>query len=294
MNDMRTCPICGQQPRPVEPLISPFSAERFELGVCDRCELSLVLNPRTDFDELYGPDYYAGKGADPLIDYAADEARGSLREIEWSGLLDTVSAIAAHKSPPTAPLRLLDWGAGLGGLVRMARERGMVADGLDAGYAAKVLEEKGFSAPPAADASSQYDVITAIEVVEHLLDPIAELRAMAAFLKPGGFLFITTGNVAKARGPLNKWYYAQVPDVHVTFWSPNAWSKALQVAGFEPSPLPFARVDPRVVQYKVIKALPKYRGPLKASMPVWRPLSRVVDSRYGVSEFPVGWKAKES
>ncbi len=253
-----------------------------------------MLNPRTDFDQLYGPDYYAGRGADPLIDYTADETSGSLREIEWSGLLDTVSAIAARKNPPEAPLRLLDWGAGLGGLVRMARARGMAADGLDAGYAAGVLDEKGLSAPPVGDTSSGYDVITAIEVVEHLIDPIAELRSMGAFLKPGGFLFITTGNVAKARGPLKDWYYAQIPDVHVTFWSPKAWSKALQMAGFEPAPLPFPRIDPRVIQYKVIKALPKYRGPLVASLPIWRPLSRIVDGRYGVSEFPLGWKAQES
>ena len=293
MSDFRTCPICGERPRLVEPLISPFSAERFELGVCDRCELSLVLNPRTDFDQLYGPDYYAGKGADPLIDYTADEARGSFAKSNGAGS-STPSAPSQHGR--THPRRHYDFSTGVRDWVAWSAwpERGMVADGLDAGYAANVLEEKGLSAPPTMDASSQYDVITAIEVVEHLLDPIAELRAMAAFLKPGGFLFITTGNVAKARGPLNKWYYAQIPDVHVTFWSPNAWSKALQVAGFEPSPLPFARVDPRVVQYKVIKALPKYRGPLIASLPVWRPLSRVVDSRYGVSEFPVGWKGKES
>jgi hypothetical protein len=294
MNHFRACPICGEQPRKVDPLTSTFSSKRFELGTCDRCELSLVLNPRTDFDQLYGPDYYAGKGADPLINYTADETRGSLRELEWGGLLDTVSAIAAPQNTPGTQLRLLDWGAGLGGLVRMARERGMKADGLDAGYAAGILEDKGLNAPPTVDASSRYDVITAIEVIEHLIDPIAELRSMGTFLKPGGFLFITTGNVAKARCPLHEWYYAQIPDVHVTFWSPKAWTKALRLAGFAPSPLPFPRVDPRVIQYKVIKALPKYRRPLIASLPAWRPLCRVVESRYGVSDFPVGWKANES
>ena len=294
MNDLRPCPICGEPARQVEPLTSAFSSKTFEFGVCDGCQLSLVLNPRTDFEQLYGPDYYAGTGADPLIDYAADEATGSLREIEWSGLLDTVTSIAKSRHLPTENLRLLDWGAGLGGLVRMARARGMEADGLDAGYAAQKLMEKGLNAPAVAQLSPLYDVITAIEVVEHLLDPISELRTMAGYLKPGGFLFITTGNVAKARGPLNRWYYAQIPDVHVTFWSPNAWSKALRIAGFDASPMPFARVDPRVIQYKVIKALPKYRRPLVASLPAWRPLSRVVDSRYGVSEFPVGWKRQDS
>jgi hypothetical protein len=40
--------------------------------------------------------------------------------------------------------------------------------------------------------------VTAIEVVDHLVDPVSKLRSIADCLKPGGFVFITTGNMAKA------------------------------------------------------------------------------------------------
>lgn len=287
---MRDCPICGERPHLVAPIQSPFSSIVFKLGMCEACSLGLVLNPRTDFEELYGPEYYEGRGADPKIDYVGDERPRSIREIEWNGIVQTVRKIGNSRQSYEGPLRLLDWGAGLGGLVRTARENGIDADGLDEGYAAKTLEEKGLKARPLPGLREGYDVVTAIEVVEHLLDPVAELRSMADCLRPGGFLFITTGNLAKARGALNRWYYAQIPDVHVTFWSPRSWEKGLAKAGLVASPLPLTGVDPRIVQYKMIKALPKYRRPLVASLPLWKAMTRIVDHMYGISEFAIGVK----
>jgi SAM-dependent methyltransferase len=251
--------------------------------------MGLVLDPRTDFAELYGPDYYEGRGADPLINYVEDERPGSVRELEWNGIVQTVCDIARARHRDMH-LEAPGLGAGLGGLVRTARKHEIDAVGLDDGYAAKVLETKGLMAPSRSEMSGRYDVVTAIEVVEHLLDPIAELRSMADSLKPGGFVFITTGNCAKAHGPLNTWHYAQIPDVHITFWSPQSWADALQQAGLEAIRLPLARVDPRIVQYKVIKALPRFRRFLSASLSLWRRPTRLIDARYGISEFSIGVK----
>ncbi len=287
---MRVCPVCHEQPRQVEPIRSSFSSITFELGVCVACQMGLVLNPRTDFAQLYGPEYYEGRGADPLINYVADEMAGSAREIEWNGIVQTVSKIAISRGQDASSLRLLDWGAGLGGLVRTARTCGINADGLDEGYASKVLDEKGLMAPALPELSEQYDVVTAIEVVEHLVDPLSEMRSMASCLKPNGFLFITTGNFSKVRGSLNKWYYAQIPDVHVTFWSPMAWAKGLRQVGLDVAPLPIVRVDPRIIQYKVTKALPKYRRPLASLLRLSSIPTRLIDARYGISEFAIGVK----
>src|ERR1700722_239336 len=166
---MRNCPICDVRPRIVAPIDSSFSSIVFRLGVCEQCELALVLEPRTDYDEIYGSEYYEGRGADPKVDYVGDENPGSIREIEWNGVVQTVRDIARALQPEMHTFRLLDWGAGLGGLVRTAREHGLDADGLDEGYAAGTLEAKGLKAPPLSDLRERYDVVTAIEVVEHLV-----------------------------------------------------------------------------------------------------------------------------
>jgi SAM-dependent methyltransferase len=285
---LRTCPLCGEPPRLDSRICSPFSSMTFQLGRCDTCGIGLVLDPRTDFADLYGPEYYAGKGADPWIDYVADEAPGSIREIEWRGIVRTVADVVRRRRPDSRAWSLLDWGAGLGGLVRTARQMGIEADGLDEGYAATVLAAKGLLARPIPELRDRYDVVTAIEVVEHLTDPLPVLRAIASCLKPGGFIFITTGNLAKAPTSLDRWQYARIPDVHVTFWSPRAWAAALGRIGLDSAPLPIARVDSRIVQYKVMKALPRCRRPLAATLPMWRPAARVIDSRFGVSDFPIG------
>lgn len=287
---LRLCPLCAGGPRRLSPIHSSFSDRTFQLGVCDSCQLGLVLDPRTDFERLYGIDYYQGRGADPLVNYFADEQPGSTRELEWSGLLRTIRDIARVQGARSEDLKLLDWGAGLGGLVRCARESGIRADGFDEGYASATLGEKGLLAPPLSERQEYYDVVTAIEVVEHLIEPAYTLEAIGRCLKPGGFLFVTTGNFAKVRGPLNRWYYAQIPDVHVTFWSPASWSKALRLAGLDPSPLPLSRVDPRILQYKLLKSLPRFNRPLKASLALWAPVTRFVDRRYGVSDFAIGIK----
>jgi SAM-dependent methyltransferase len=218
----------------------------------------------------------------------ADEAPGSIREIEWRGIVRTVADVVRRRRPDSRAWNLLDWGAGLGGLVRTARQLGIEADGLDEGYAATVLAAKGLLARPIPELRERYDVVTAIEVVEHLTDPLPVLRAMASCLKPGGFLFITTGNLAKAPTSLDRWQYARIPDVHVTFWSPRAWAGALGRIGLDSVPLPIARVDSRIVQYKVMKALPRYRRRLAATLPMWRPAARFVDFSHGVSGFPIG------
>ncbi len=287
---MRNCPICHGRPHVVAPLRSLFYGMVFKFGQCQFCDLAIVLDPRTDFEQLYGSDYYEGRGADPHVDYMGDERPGSIRQIEWDGIVQTVRDIRRSRRANAEPFRLLDWGAGLGGLVRTAREAGIEADGLDEGFAAKALDAKGLKAPPLSELRGHYDAITAIEVVEHLVDPVSELRSMAECLRPGGFVFITTGNLAKARGPINHWYYAQIPDVHVTFWTPRSWAKGLSKAGLEAVSLPVPRVDPRIVQYKIVKALPKYRRPLVASLPMWKAMTRIVDSVYGISEFSIGVK----
>lgn len=42
--------------------------------------------------------------------------------------------------------------------------------------------------------SQTYDAITCMECLEHVPDPLAIIRASAAMLKPGGFLFLSTIN----------------------------------------------------------------------------------------------------
>lgn len=84
------------------------------------------------------------------------------------------------------------------------------------------------SAPAAADVISCWDVI------EHVDDPAAALRAMAAHLKPGGWLFLSTPDagslVARALG--RRWHYLD-PLQHINLFSRANLSRLIAAAGLE-------------------------------------------------------------
>lgn len=44
---------------------------------------------------------------------------------------------------------------------------------------------------------TRYDAIVLIAVIEHLIDPIRAMRTLRGLLKPGGFVYIDTPNIAK-------------------------------------------------------------------------------------------------
>ncbi len=71
------------------------------------------------------------------------------------------------------------------------------AEGFEEGWSEPRLRERGVptvSREELAGRENTYDVITSIEVLEHVPDPVAILTELARLLKPGGLLFLTTGN----------------------------------------------------------------------------------------------------
>lgn len=118
----------------------------------------------------------------------------------------------ARGTKPLAGLTALDIGCG-GGLVSapLARMGGEVT-GLDASpeaigaaraYAAQSGLEIDFRQGAAEDLAAsvaRFDLVTALEIIEHVADVRAFLRAASILVKPGGILIVSTINrTAKAR-----------------------------------------------------------------------------------------------
>lgn len=278
---MRLCPLCQVEPDAGGSRSTRFSGRAFHYGVCPKCGTGLVLDPREDYENLYDGAYYAGAGADPLVDYLAEmRDPRTIRNLEWQGLARMLGPLDRH-------LRILDFGGGLGGLVRFLDRAGWNAVGFeDEGFARQWMKAEGI--PTVEDLEpAGYDVIFAVEVMEHLVDPLPVLRLLRASLRPGGRLIITTGNFAKARKPLREWSYASVPEVHVTLWTPDSWDRALRLAGFTPDHRD-AALPPLVTQYKILKSAPAWAGPLARVPALWKPVAAVVDRLFGVSGFAIG------
>jgi SAM-dependent methyltransferase len=288
-----TCPVCGSATEPLATLPGKVVPWQFELRHCPTCRLSFVANPCTDYARIYDEAYYRGCGADPMVDYVfeMEHPDQTVRQYEWRGIVSAVRSMTAV-GPHT---RWLDYGCGNGGLVRYLRDHaGVAASGYDVGWITSRARESGLPILSDAEveaASGTFDVVTAIEVLEHIADPVDTLRKIRALLKPGGLFFYTTGNAEPFRGRLPEWGYVR-PDIHISFFEPATLDRALRAAGFRPEFRGFTPGFTDIIRFKALKNLGVRRSAAWQRLLPWRPAARLLDRRLRISAHPVGWAEK--
>jgi 2-polyprenyl-3-methyl-5-hydroxy-6-metoxy-1,4-benzoquinol methylase len=147
--------------------------------------------------------------------------------------------------------RWLDFGYGEGGVLEVAQRRGWSCYGVE--ITRSMLDygaSKGWAvtSDPRGDprfADGTFDVVTMIEVLEHVADPGCLLRDAARWLRPGGLLYVTTPN---ARGLncriLGQAWSVVCPPQHLVLWTPRALRVALARAGFKTSRLRAEGLNP--------------------------------------------------
>ncbi len=109
-----------------------------------------------------------------------------------------------HGFHPLSGKRALDVGCGAGLLAEPLARLGASVTGLDAApenIAVAVAHAQGqglaidYRATPVEQVSdSGYDLVTSMEVIEHVADPAAFVRALAAKLAPDGLMILSTPN----------------------------------------------------------------------------------------------------
>lgn len=247
-----------------------------------------------DYATIYSADYYSGRGADPLVDYVfeLEHPELTIRFYEWRGIVRAVGSLyGLHASA-----RWLDYGCGNGGLVRYVRERGIAeAVGFEEGWIAVKARSAGIPILTAGELerlTGTFDVVTAIEVLEHVERPLEAFRQIRSLLKPGGLFFFTTANVQPVRGRLLSQSYA-TPEIHVSFFEPATAARALTLADFEPKFHGFLPGFADIIRFKALKNFGVKRRARWQDWLAWPVLSRLLDARLHVSAHPVGW-VKES
>ena len=284
------CRICSAATSDAGVVVGRFARRQFHLRRCDACGYAFIADPVTDYDTIYSAEYYAGFGADPLVDYTGEVEYPSetIRVYEWRGLVKAVDALV----PLSRRTRWLDFGCGTGGLVRYCRQlAGADALGFERGEAARLAREAGtplIGMSQLEEAKGTFDVVTAIEVLEHLIDPIAELAQIRRLLSQGGLFLYTTGNAEPHRDHLDRWRYV-TPEIHVSFFEPRTLSLALRKTGFVPEFPGFLPGFEDVIRFKILKNLGRKRRSHFEALVPWGIVSRLVDRRLGIMRHPIGW-----
>jgi SAM-dependent methyltransferase len=251
------------------------------------CGFAFVADPWTDYDAIYDSAYYAGRGADPLVDYAFEwsQPERTVRFYEWRG----ISRVVAELVQLGSDTRWLDFGCGTGGLVRYLRDTtGCTAVGYERGWAADRLSVPHLDDDGLQDAAGTFDVVTAVEVIEHAIEPMELLLQFRRLLRPGGLLLLTTGNAESYRDHLARWRYV-VPEIHVSFFEPGTLALALEKARFRPQRPGLLPGHVDILRFKILKNLGiRRRSYFEAVLP-WPLLARAVNIKVRATAHPIGF-----
>jgi len=288
-----TCPICGARSVKFGAKHGRYIDHTFTFRECLDCTYIFVEDPSIDFDRIYDEAYYRAEGADPLTNYMFElqNPAVSIRTQELIGISEAVSSIIGSVEGKS----WMDFGCGNGGLVRHLRkqtapdaasivgfEDGWIADEARRHHINVVTGEQ-------ADAmEGRFDVVTAIEVLEHVLDPVATLGRIHKLLKPGGLFFYTTSNAAKHRRGFLEWGYT-IPEIHIGYFNPRSISIALGKAGFSVRPAQWLPGFEKIIRFKTLKTLAfKADAPLFNLVP-WSIVARLIDLNFRISDMPLAF-----
>jgi 2-polyprenyl-3-methyl-5-hydroxy-6-metoxy-1,4-benzoquinol methylase len=135
--------------------------------------------------------------------------------------------------------KIVDVGCHLGFFLDVAKERGWDVTGVEPSrWSVEQARTRGLDVrhgtlETAHLEENSFDVATLWDVIEHLSDPLAELKQMHRILKPGGVLAVSTMNVdalfPRLAGRRWPWYM----QMHLVYFSKRTLHNMLTKAGYQ-------------------------------------------------------------
>jgi SAM-dependent methyltransferase len=224
------CALCGAE------IFRPhLFCEGFFYVRCVRCGL-VQINPQP-LDTAIAARYQDSRGEDYLRYELANEAaflRLQELALEDAGFPALEAALKKRGTP-----RVLDVGCATGALLANLRNRGWNVTGVEispsAVYARRErgLDVRQVSLEKNHFPSNCFDLILASHLIEHLNDPAGFVREACRICAPGGYLLLTTPNIAGFQARLfgSRWRSAIFD--HLYLFSVKTLSALLSEAGFK-------------------------------------------------------------
>lgn len=241
----RPCPGCGSAKR--RWLGGKGGHALVRCGACATvfATVSPLEDAAQDYDAYY---HHANLTVPDFVDRRLDEIVAGMARFRRTG-------------------RWLDVGCGAGSLVRAAARAGWEVEGIEIAPApVAILTSEGYdvslgdvTALPLKPGT--YDVVTLIEVLEHLPDPLAVLRRAHALLRAGGALYLTTPHARGLSGRLLGLHWSTLaPPEHLQLFSLSGLRAATLRAGFARCDLRTRGANP----YELLAALRRRADPQAA------------------------------
>jgi 2-polyprenyl-3-methyl-5-hydroxy-6-metoxy-1,4-benzoquinol methylase len=208
---------------------SSFNNYHLPIYRCNTCGLQ-TIHPKAspDYQLMYGESYYTGKSE---YSYKDERKYEKYDSYVWDARLRNIKKFKKGGN-------FLDIGCSFGGFLERAKRAGFLPYGVEvSGYSAKFCESKGISVFNGNFLDSNFsenffDVITMVEVIEHLEKPKEVFEKLYSILKPGGLLLLQTANFEgqQAKQEAEKYHY-YLPG-HLYYYSANNLQQILSSKGF--------------------------------------------------------------
>ena len=203
-----------------------------DLFKCKDCGLIFVWPLPQNFKGIYSADYF--KGATDGYGYADYEKDKMDTSSIFEIYLDKIESVALERG------NLLDVGAATGVFMSAAERRGWKTSGVElSSFAAERAREKGLDviSGTTADLTEKnnfFDVVTYLDVFEHITNPKKEVEIICGLLKRGGLLVINTPDSNSLFGRIcGRYWHLLIPPEHLYIFSNQNLKKLLVDNGFE-------------------------------------------------------------
>ncbi len=147
--------------------------------------------------------------------------RNSAGDALYTGMLDEFIKTCVAPFAPDGAF-VLDYGSGPEPVLAGRLEK--------MGY--KVDPYDPFFSPQKKFESEKYDAVTAVEVVEHMKNPLAEMKIIADILKPSGIFAGRTMFLPPEEKDFEAWWY-RFDITHISFYSPSSLSYIAAASAME-------------------------------------------------------------
>ena len=265
------CKLCGSDAE------ERYNIDDFKVICCGTCGLvflNIVDNPM-ELEKVYSKDYFEERREYFFENKIADPEKENTNENidDFSKSLDLIRHFSPHGKD------LLDVGCGIGIFLSMARKENWIVSGVDispyAIQSAKKLFNLNVHQGPLQELklrSESFDVVTMWDSLEHMVDPVAELKEVCRILRKGGILLLDTPNersllrviaqmfykisFGTLNYPLKKLYHRY----HLFYFSPSVLKKMMDVAGYDvltlrKKPIPLIKARGSGVEKVIVKFL---------------------------------------
>ncbi len=225
------CYLCGSDRAKVLLNDPPFTVKK-----CDSCGLGYVTPriPESHLHLIYQTEYFKSQSASDFgySDYTKDKL----------GYLKTFDKKARIVQQYLKRGRVLEVGSAAGFFLHSMQQRGFEVEGVEVSQYVSDFARSEFGLTDiftgllkdAPLAEQSFDAVAMWDVVEHLSDPLEELKRIRALIQPDGFLFLQTQDIEAffARLLGRKWqHFKQLEHIH--HFSPTTIRVLLDRAGFE-------------------------------------------------------------